>query len=476
MSISSRAKNKESLYSLEKENIIQNNKSNNLNVLMLKAVCNDYMNGACNRESCKFIHDNMLCKRYWRNHSCKYGNSCRKQHFVSIDLYNQYIEKVNTKFNENKDLRNMRKYKKIDMMYLNNTFNMTNKLNDISIMEVEKILNLKTVDNLYQDRRMIENKEERHQEKEDNLEKEECKKDLQNEVTDLQKQFEENSVNENDNDKMKTAEIFKAIMYMKNKLSDLQLKELFSFITSNENTDIFKKLRKVKNTETFEPMTKPVDMRIIYDLGCYHDTLSQKLMTRDVLLVPNLFRDYEEYEIYNRLVDEIKNCGIPEEKVIIPWHGNSTIKGTHMIASDWEKWKRNSPTFNMVVNRIREFFNMNIKATRLNWYQNTEQWKAFHFDAAKINPEKAKIQNFTVSASFGRTRECAFEKDDNKKNVISIPIGDGEIYCFTKETNELWRHGVLQELPKVEEGRISIVAWGWIDDVIDVNKNNISFV
>jgi len=232
----------------------------------------------------------------------------------------------------------------------------------------------------------------------------------------------------------------------------------------------YKKEKKFKNTETFEPMQKPVDMRIIYDLGCYQDKLSKNLTTRDVLLVPNLFRDYEEYEIYNRLIDELKNCGIPEEQVIIPWHGNDVIKGTHMIASDWEKWKKNAPTFNIVISRIREFFNMNIKATRLNWYQNTEQWKAFHFDAAKVNPEKAKIQNFTVAVSFGKTRDCAFERDDYSKNVISFPIGDGEMYCFARETNELWRHGVLQELPKIEEGRISIVAWGWLDGVEEVNN------
>jgi hypothetical protein len=246
------------------------------------------------------------------------------------------------------------------------------------------------------------------------------------------------------------------------KLNEMQINQINTILQSN--------IKKVKNTETFVPMNKPVDMRVIYDLGCYQDKLTKKLKTRDVLLVPNLFRDFEEYEIYNRLIDELMNCGIPEEKVIIPWHGNNEIKGTHMIASDWEKWKRNAPTFNIVINRIREFFDMNIKATRLNWYQNTEQWKAFHFDAAKINPEKAKIQNFTISVSFGKTRDCAFEKDDICKNVISFPIGDGEMYCFAKKTNENWRHGVLQELPKIEDGRISIVAWGWIDDIEETEE------
>lgn len=347
-----------------------------------KCVCNDFMNGMCGRESCKYIHDIHLCKRYWRTYSCKYGNTCRKNHYVSPKLYDLYLQSKS---------------------FINKT------------------------------------------------EKEDCKN------------FD--------------FELLKKMVNIKTELTETQLKQvesLFDKKTKEESNykaytnDIIKK--RIKNTETFEPMKKPVDMRIIYDLGCYHDKLYKKLTTRDVLLVPNLFRDFEEYEIYNRLVDELKNCGIPEDKVIIPWHGNNVIKGTHMIASDWEKWKRNAPTFNMVVSRIREFFNMNVKATRLNWYQDTEQWKAFHFDSAKINPEKAKIQNFTVAASFGRTRDCAFERDDTMKNVISIPIGDGEIYCFTKETNENWRHGVLQELPKVEEGRISIVAWGWIDDVIDMHS------
>jgi hypothetical protein len=275
--------------------------------------------------------------------------------------------------------------------------------------------------------------------------------------------------------------IIKKCMKLKEILNEFEFKQIEEILDkkiiekgrlyqNNKINDKIEIRKKIKNTETFVPMTKLIDMRVIYDLGCYQDKLTKELSTRDLLLVPNLFRDFEEYEIYNRLIDELKNCGIPEDKVIIPWHGNNVIKGTHMIASDWEKWKRNAPTFNIVISRIREFFDMNIKATRLNWYQNTEQWKAFHFDAAKINPEKAKIQNFTVSVSFGRTRNCAFEKDDNSKNVISFPIGDGEMYCFTRETNELWRHGVLQELPKVEEGRISIVAWGWLDDVMELNS------
>jgi hypothetical protein len=357
----------------EKKELLKSNKekisTEELN--KLRYVCKDYMNNMCERENCKFIHDSKLCKRFWRVYSCKYKETCKKNHFVDDKLYEETAKK-------------------------------------------EKELREKT---------LIENS------KKDEMAKRNEGKHEKNEIEGI------SSDNNRENKR-------------------------------NENYKITRP--RIKNTETFVPLQRPVDMRILYDLGCYHDKLNKKLSTRDVLLVPNLFRDFEEGEIYDKIIDEVKNCGIPEEKIIIPWHGNNVIPGTHMIASDWEKWKRNVPTFNIVINRISDFFDMKVKATRLNWYQDTSQWKAFHFDSAKINPEKSKIQNFTVAVSFGKTRQCAFERDDESKTVISIPIGDGEIYCFAKETNENWRHGVLQELPKVEEGRISIVAWGWVDDIDNI--------
>lgn len=109
---------------------------------------------------------------------------------------------------------------------------------------------------------------------------------------------------------------------------------------------------------------------------------------------------------------------------------------------------------------------MDIKATRLNWYKDTAQWKPFHFDASSVKPEKAKVQNFTVAVSFGATRDAAFEHDKTKA-IISMPQPDGTIYAFGKDTNCLWRHGILKEKDVRDEGRISIIAWGWVDNQIE---------
>lgn len=214
--------------------------------------------------------------------------------------------------------------------------------------------------------------------------------------------------------------------------------------------------KKPKNTESFEPLARPVDMRVVCDTS--REKLCTEITSRDVVLVPNLFHDYAPGELYRRLEDEIKTCGVPEEQLMKLWHGNS-----HLIADDHTQWKSKAPTFSMVIDRIRTYFGMDIKATRLNWYKDTSQWKPFHRDASAIKPDKANKQNFTVAVSFGATRDAAFEHMASK-TVISMPQPDGTIYAFAKDTNVLWMHGILKEKEIRDEGRISIIAWGWVDN------------
>lgn len=213
--------------------------------------------------------------------------------------------------------------------------------------------------------------------------------------------------------------------------------------------------QKVKNTECFEPLARPVDMRITYDLGTKR--LGTPMTSRDVLLVPNLFADFAPGELYAKLQEEISGCGVEGDKLLKLWHGDS-----HYIADDHTAWKQQAPVFHMIVERIRDFFGMDMQATRFNWYQDTSQWKPFHHDAAAIKAKQAATQNFTVGVSFGATRDVAFE-EVKSKTVISMPQPDGCIYAFAKDTNILWKHGILKESEIRPEGRISIICWGWVD-------------
>lgn len=227
------------------------------------------------------------------------------------------------------------------------------------------------------------------------------------------------------------------------------------------------KLKNKKNTECFEPMARPVDLRILYDLNS--DKLNTDLTDRDLLLVPNVFKYYNKNEIYNKLIEEIKQCELEKKDLLKLWHGNDKIAGTHLIADDKLNWKKDCPTFNLVLAKLVDFFNVDIKATRFNWYTNSDQWKPFHHDAAAFDPKKENTQNITIALSFGMTRYTALEFGEknlnNEKTTISLPIADGEIYVFTNTTNKLWKHGILQEREFKDEGRISIIIWGWVDDI-----------
>jgi hypothetical protein len=209
------------------------------------------------------------------------------------------------------------------------------------------------------------------------------------------------------------------------------------------------------NTETMRPSHKPADMRMVVDVA--NARRSVNLTVRDVYYAPCVFNRPGDADLYTKLVHEIQHCHVPEATLLKSWHGDS-----HWIADDSTGWKRDCPTFSAVVKRLQEFLGMTVNATRFNWYTDTSEWKPFHHDAAAVKPHMAKTQNFTAGVSFGATRDAAFE-DAQRKVVVSMPQPNGSIYCFSRDTNILWRHGILQETTVRPEGRISIIAWGWVD-------------
>jgi hypothetical protein len=212
-----------------------------------------------------------------------------------------------------------------------------------------------------------------------------------------------------------------------------------------------------KNTETFVPSHKPRDMTI-HIADTTKEVYNKEIGSRDVIIANNLFCQIDDLDIYNKLLEEIKNSGKEENGLWKLWHGD-----THLIADDHLNWKKHSPTFNMIIDKLSKYFNMDVKATRLNWYRDSKEWKPYHFDAAAVDDKKAKVQNFTVGVSFGATREAAFEHAKTK-TTVGIPLVNGSTYCFSKDVNIEWRHGIPQLEPEKQnnDGRISVIAWGYV--------------
>ena len=191
----------------------------------------------------------------------------------------------------------------------------------------------------------------------------------------------------------------------------------------------------------------------------YVKHFDQEIYSRNVVLVPYLFCEKNDFSIYDSLLNEIKLSGVEEKGLWKLWHGD-----THLIADDKLNWKNSCPTFCNILDKISEYFNMEIKASRLNWYRDCSEWKPYHHDAAALKPEKAVEQNLTIGVSFGVTRDISFQHAKNK-NIVSFPLPNGMLYGFSKLVNIEWRHGVPQLPPQkqINEGRISIIAWGKIN-------------
>lgn len=108
-------------------------------------------------------------------------------------------------------------------------------------------------------------------------------------------------------------------------------------------------------------------------------------------------------------------------------------------------------------------------------------------------------QNMTVGVSFGEARQAAFEwagarekhnfpehlwspavnPGKHKNVVLSLTLPDSSTYTFGRDVNLLWKHGILAEKAPagqmggridVEEGRISIIAWGWVDQYDELDQ------
>lgn len=78
-----------------------------------------------------------------------------------------------------------------------------------------------------------------------------------------------------------------------------------------------------------------------------------------------LFVGRQDLSVYETLLKELQATGC--DSLFVSWHGDS-----HIIADDKKiggKWKDMSPAFQRIVEQMRVYFKMDVKATRFNWYR-----------------------------------------------------------------------------------------------------------
>lgn len=227
---------------------------------------------------------------------------------------------------------------------------------------------------------------------------------------------------------------------------------------------------KGQNTESFDPKSTLIrpDLRVI--VGKVQEEYGRPLKHDDIVMVPNFFCDEDDWSLYYKLIEEMRE---EQAKGVKNAEWTSWAEGAHLISQN----PVNSPAFQMVQDKISKYFSIPQKSvgTRFNWYRDSTDWKPFHHDSAAFNPRRAANQNITVGASFGCSRELALlhARDGSK---VYFPQTNGMLFSFGRDVNINWKHGI-NALTEEEQGlvggkgRVSIILWGLAGNCVEEDNS-----
>ena len=142
---------------------------------------------------------------------------------------------------------------------------------------------------------------------------------------------------------------------------------------------------------------------------------------------------------------------------------------------NWSKHlKHDNPegfeTFNAIADRLSNYFDVDVYASRMNFYRDGSDWKPFHHDSHAYGGKSLR-EDFTIGASFGATRELAFLHEPSG-GQFSFPQGNGDIFAFSSEVNDKFQHGVPKAKVRNCGPRFSIILWGRRRTLNERNSSN----
>ncbi len=118
-----------------------------------------------------------------------------------------------------------------------------------------------------------------------------------------------------------------------------------------------------------------------------------------------------------------------------------------------------SEAFRRVIQKMSDYFDVEVHATRLNFYKDGSAWKPYHHDSHAYG-SNGKKEDFTMGASFGASRALSFLHEPSGA-TFEFPQNNGDVFAFTSTANKRFKHGVPKAKSPSRVGcRFSIIAWG----------------
>jgi len=174
------------------------------------------------------------------------------------------------------------------------------------------------------------------------------------------------------------------------------------------------------------------------------------LMRGNAVYLPHFVSNPKDMTVYHQLKNEIvlaTGATMVGKGGLIEWSRHQVFENPTDI----------SKTFNDIVEMLAEYFDVELYATRLNYYRDGSQWKPQHHDSHAYGG-RAEQEDFTMGVTLGADRSLLFTHEASGRE-FSFPQRNGDCFAFTGAVNQAFTHGVPRVHRPVGD-RFSIIAWG----------------
>lgn len=174
------------------------------------------------------------------------------------------------------------------------------------------------------------------------------------------------------------------------------------------------------------------------------------IMRGNAVYIHNFICEEKDYHLYDKLKAELvasTGAKMSGSGGLIEWSKHQVFENPTDI----------SDTFNDIIDMLAEYFDVEVYATRLNYYRDGSQWKPQHHDSHAYGG-RSEREDFTVGITLGADRSLLFIHEASGKE-FSFPQKNGDCFAFTGEVNQLFTHGVPR-VHKTVGDRFSLIAWG----------------
>lgn len=175
------------------------------------------------------------------------------------------------------------------------------------------------------------------------------------------------------------------------------------------------------------------------------------LLGGNAVYIKNFLCAADDRMYYDKLKSELllaTGASVSSEGGLIEWSKHQAFENPSAV----------SPTFNTIIEMLSAYFDLEVYATRLNYYRDGTQWKPQHHDSHAYG-DRSQREDFTAGITLGSSRSLLFVHVESRQE-FSFPQNNGDCFAFTSEVNRTFTHGVPRATKSSVGDRFSIIAWG----------------